>query len=96
MSKGKRKRGGRFWLVTMVPELSDVAEVLNITEGPFAFDPTLPDSDCSSSTSWQDQHLAGEIYQPPEERDSFIHSTTKLIYRSPLARCTFPSMTDSS
>lgn len=31
-------RGRReFWAVTMVPELSDVADVLNITEGPFCF-----------------------------------------------------------
>lgn len=62
----------------MVPELRDVAEVLNITEGPFAFDPTLPDAGCSSSTSWQDQHLAGETYQQPEKRDPFMHSPTNL------------------
>ena len=60
----------------MVPEPSNVAEELNITEGPFAFDPALPDVGCSSSTSWQDGHLAEETYQPPEKREKFVHRNT--------------------
>lgn len=70
------EEGGRFWLVTMVPELGYVADVLNITEGLFAFDPALPDAGCSPSTSWQDQHLAGETHQPPEKRDKHMHTLT--------------------
>lgn len=44
----------------MAPELRDATEVLNITEGPFAFDPNVPDAGRSSSTSWQDLHLSAE------------------------------------
>lgn len=60
----------------MVSELGNVAEVLNITEGPFAFDPALPGAGCSPSTSWQDQHLTGVKRQPPENRDTFISRYT--------------------
>lgn len=60
----------------MVPELSDVAEVLNITEGPSAFDPSLPEAGCSSSTSWQDGHLAGDKHQLEEKKETVRHSNT--------------------
>lgn len=60
---------------------------INITEGPFAFDPTLPDTGCSSSTSWQDQHLAVETQQPPEKIEKHPMALTQthiqdLIYNS--------------
>lgn len=74
--------GGRFWMVTMVPELSDAAEVLNITEGHFAFDPTLPGTGCSSSTSWQDGHLAAETHEPPEKRETVRHSNAHTHIRN--------------
>lgn len=45
-------------------------KLLNITENPFAFDPTLPDTGCSSSASSQDQHLLSERPRPPKRRDT--------------------------
>ena len=73
MGKCQREEGVFSWLPWY---LSDVAEELNITEGPFAFDPTLPDAGCSPSTSWQDRHLAGGTCQPPERRDIFSNTYT--------------------
>lgn len=58
-------RGRReFWAVTMVPELSDVADVLNITEGPFCFRSNssrrslLPPPHPGKTNTWLEKHIS--------------------------------------